>query len=58
MPDGKVEAVAEGDEKNVREIIDFCKRGPPGARVTDTYVVWEDYIGEFKDFKIRDGYRF
>jgi acylphosphatase len=57
-PDGKVEAVVEGDEKNVKEIIDFCKRGPPGARVTDTHVVWQDYTGEFKDFEIRYGVSF
>jgi acylphosphatase len=58
MPDGKVEAVFEGEEKSVKEIIKFCKRGPPRARVTDVYVVWEDYTGEFRDFEIIYGYRF
>jgi acylphosphatase len=58
MPDGKVEAVFEGEEKSVKEIIEFCKRGPPGARVADIHVVWENYTGEFRDFEIRYGYRF
>lgn len=58
MSDDKVEAVFEGEEKSVKEIIDFCKRGPPGARVTDVRVVWENYTGGFRDFEIRYGYRF
>jgi acylphosphatase len=57
-PDGKVEAVFEGEEKSVKEIIEFCKRGPPGARVVDVHVVWENYTGEFRDFEIRYEYRF
>jgi acylphosphatase len=57
-PDGKVEAVFEGEEESVKEIIEFCKRGPPGARVIDVYVVWENYRSEFRDFEIRYGHRF
>ncbi len=53
LPDGRVEAVFEGEEEAVKELIDFCKRGPPGARVTRVDVAWESYIGEFKDFEIR-----
>jgi acylphosphatase len=54
--DGKVEAVFEGEEKSVKEIIEFCKRGPAGARVTGVDVVWENYTGGFRDFEIRHGY--
>jgi len=57
-PDGRVEAVFEGEEDNVKELIKFCKRGPPGARVTDMDVIWENYTGEFREFEIRYGYRF
>jgi acylphosphatase len=57
-PDGKVEAVFEGEEKSVKQIIEFCRRGPPEARVTDVHVVWENYADEFRDFEIRYGYRF
>jgi acylphosphatase len=56
-PDGKVEAAFEGEEKSVKEIIEFCKRGPPGASVTDVQVVWESYTDEFREFEIRHGYR-
>jgi acylphosphatase len=33
LPDGSVEAVFEGPEDAVRELVDFCRTGPPGARV-------------------------
>lgn len=53
MPDGRVEAVFEGEEEAVRELIEFCRRGPLGARVMKVDVKWENYAGEFKDFEIR-----
>ncbi|MEM2478473.1 MAG: acylphosphatase, partial [Thermoproteota archaeon] len=43
LPDGRVEAVFEGEEETVMKMIEFCKKGPPGARVTDVKVEWEDY---------------
>ena len=53
LPDGRVETVFEGEEEAVKELIEFCRRGPPGAKVTKIDVKWEDYTGEFKDFEIR-----
>ncbi len=53
LPDGRVEAVFEGEKEAVKAIIEFCKRGPPAARVENVEVRWEPYKGEFKDFKIR-----
>jgi len=58
LPDGRVEAVLEGEEENVKKLIGFCRRGPPGARVTDVDVIWENYVGEFRNFEIRYGYHF
>jgi len=57
-PDGKVEAIFEGEERDVRTLIEFCERGPSGARVTSVDVMMENYTGEFEDFEIRYGYRF
>ncbi len=51
-PDGTVEAVFEGAEEDVKELILWCRKGPPGARVDDVRVKWEDYTGEFDDFRI------
>jgi acylphosphatase len=33
--DGRVEIVAEGEPEDVRQLVDWCRTGPPGARVTD-----------------------
>jgi len=57
LPDGRVEAVLEGEEKTVKEIIEFCKQGPPGTKVSNVDVIWESYSGEFRNFEIRYRYR-
>lgn len=53
--DGRVEAVLEGEREDVERMIEFCRRGPPGARVSGVEVVWEDYTGGFEKFSIRFG---
>jgi acylphosphatase len=52
LPDGRVEAVFEGEKMNVEEAVEFCKRGPPGAYVHDLQVIWGDWKGEFRDFRV------
>jgi len=56
LSDGRVEAVFEGEKDRVDRLIEFCRRGPPGARVTKVDVVWENYTGEFRGFRIQYGY--
>jgi len=53
LPDGRVEAVFEGEEENVKKAIEWCKRGPPLARVDKVEVIWEEPKGEFENFHIR-----
>jgi len=48
-----VETALEGEEKQVKEMIDWSHQGPPGARVDEVEVNWEKYQGEFKSFSIR-----
>lgn len=55
LPDGRVEALFEGEEELVKRMVDFCRRGPPGARVERVEVRWEPYQGEFSGFRIRYG---
>ena len=55
LPDNRVEAVFEGDKEKVEAMVDFCRRGPPGAHVEEVKVAWEQYEGEFSDFGIRYG---
>ncbi len=50
--DGRVEAVFEGSEQEVKSMIEFCRHGPPRASVTDLEVHWEKYTEEFEGFEI------
>ncbi len=52
LDDGRVEAVFEGEEKAVKALIDYCKKGPRGAMVTNADVAFELYSGEFRDFEV------
>ncbi|MEM2210214.1 MAG: acylphosphatase [Nitrososphaerales archaeon] len=52
LPDGRVEAIFEGDENMVKEMIEWCKIGPPGAEVSNVEVHWEDYRNEYDTFEI------
>ncbi|MFO7837556.1 MAG: acylphosphatase [Candidatus Thorarchaeota archaeon] len=53
LRDGRVEAVFEGEEEKVKEMIQFCHHGPRSARVENVEVSWEDYTGVFENFSIR-----
>jgi acylphosphatase len=52
LPNGRVEAVAEGEKEKLEELVRFCHVGPPGARVSGIEVEWSDFKGEFRGFKI------
>jgi acylphosphatase len=53
LHDDRVEAVFEGEEEDVKQLVEFCKRGPPTAKVTAIEVIWEPYSGQFNGFEIR-----
>lgn len=52
LADGRVEAVFEGDEPAVNKVVAYCRYGPKNAEVQKVEVSYENYIGEFNDFKI------
>ena len=53
MPDGRVEAVFEGEDENVDKMLDWCHIGPPAARVQEVITNEEPYTGEFRNFSIK-----
>ena len=53
LPDGRVEAVFEGEEQAVKAVVDYCRHGPYSAIVTDIEVGWEPYRGEFSGFEAK-----
>ena len=51
LDDGRVEAVVEGKDENINEMVEVCKQGPPQSYVKDVQIEELKYQG-FKDFKI------
>ena len=51
--DGRVEAMFEGEKTSVDNLVDFCRLGPPAAKVTEAVVSWGAFSGEFSGFMIR-----
>jgi acylphosphatase len=46
LPDGSVEAVFEGPEQAVATAVDWCRTGPPAARVATVSVTDEPVAGD------------
>ena len=53
VPDGRVEAVFEGEDTNVEKMLAWCHIGPPAAIVQEVIATEETYIGEFRNFIIK-----
>ncbi len=52
LADGTVEAVFEGTRSQVEAIVAWCRKGPPHARVDDIRIDWQEYRGEFSEFRV------
>jgi len=50
--DGTVEAVFEGTQDAVNQLINWCHSGPKHAKVTDIDKTWEDSSGSYQSFDI------
>jgi acylphosphatase len=53
-PDGAVEIIAEGEEDQVKDLLNWSQRGPATARVDMVETRWRSYTGEFAEFKISE----
>lgn len=53
LSDGRVEAMFEGEDEDVREAIDWCSTRQPYAKVDSKQVEFAEYTGEFDGFMIR-----
>ena len=51
LPDGRVEAVFEGDAEDVDALVAWCRTGPPPARVDGMEVSEEPPVGE-SEFRV------
>ncbi|MGZ4104940.1 MAG: acylphosphatase [Actinomycetota bacterium] len=52
LPDGRVEAVFQGPRGAVEKLLAWCRTGPPGARVEDVSVSWEQAEPGIEGFRV------
>ena len=48
--DGRVEAIFEGEEHEVKMLVNYCRQGPSAAKVTNLDVTYGRFKGEFSSF--------
>lgn len=52
LPDGRVEAVAEGPRQALETLIAYCWKGPLLSKVSGVEVTWEAPSGAFEGFDV------
>ena len=53
LADGRVEVVAEGDERTLKKFLDALRTGAMKNFIQDVDASWADATGEFREFEIR-----
>ncbi len=54
VPDGTVQIVAEGEEKDLKELIEWCRHGGTKyAKVDNVDIEWLEPSGQFNDFIVK-----
>ena len=53
LPNGQVEVLAQGNKQQIEQLIEWCKKGPPHADVTDVKTEWHDIQEQFVSFGIK-----
>jgi len=53
LEDGRVEALAQGSKDKVEELVAWCRRGPPAAKVEKVEATFEEVNDEFRTFEVR-----
>lgn len=51
--DDTVKILAEGEEENLKKLIDYCQEGPKFAKVEEVKIEWSEASNEFTEFTIR-----
>ena len=51
-PDGSVEAVLQGPRPAVQHVVEWMRRGPPGARVDSVELAWSGVQEPMRSFDI------
>jgi len=53
LPDGRVEAVFQGEKGECERALEYVREGPPAARIDHVETQWEDDEEGLSDFRVR-----
>ncbi len=53
LSDGNVEALVQGEKEKIEKLIEWCKKGPAGAKVNNVNITWGNAQEEFKNFDVK-----
>jgi len=52
IENGSVEALAQGEKEKIERFIEWCKKGPPQAKVEEVKITWQEANGPFNGFSV------
>lgn len=50
---GQVEVITQGEKEKIEKLIEWCKKGPSDARVSNIKIEWHDIKEKFSGFNIK-----
>ena len=53
LPSGEVEILVQGDKEQIEKLIEWCKKGPPNADVTDVKIKWQEINEKINGFSVK-----
>jgi len=53
LDDGRVEIVAQGEEQDIHNLANWCKKGPANSRVDEFELKEESITKEFENFEVK-----
>ena len=51
--DGRVEAIFEGEENHIKEMLEWCHHGPPLAKINNVEIIEQNPTNGFNGFSIK-----
>ncbi|MDA1196458.1 MAG: acylphosphatase [Nanoarchaeota archaeon] len=53
LPNGDVEVIAEGPEDKLKQLCEWCKKGPDNAEVDEVQEKWQEPYNDYVSFETR-----
>ena len=52
LPDGRVEALVQGENPSILQFIEWCKEGPAHAKIDQIHTLWQEVVDSYESFEI------